>query len=265
MKTTFLAPRVSNAVSADGSRVYWSAAEWVSEEEVPKALYVRENDTQPESEVEEGVCTQPGLACTVQVDAAQAACSEAVCGKGNQRGGHGSFLTASADGSRVLFTDERRLTADSTAAAGAPDLYQYDLGAPEGERLADLSVDETSGEHANVEGILGSSEDGSYVYFAAGGVLAANQGVGGETATPQACDVSARVAVPRATCMSAMKATRRSSRRCPVKKMISRVLRRPSMGTGSRPGAAHGRRLRGRAQSGVHVPPGADGLKQSAG
>ena len=39
------------------------------------------------------------------------------------------------------------------------------------------------------EGILGSSEDGSYVYFAAGGVLAANQGAGGETATPQACDV----------------------------------------------------------------------------
>ena len=184
----FFAPRVSNAVSADGSRIYWSAAEWVNEEEVPKALYVRENDTQPASEVEEGVCTQPGLACTVQVDAAQAACSEAVCGKGNQRGGHGEFLTASADGSRVLFTDERRLTAGSTAAAGAPDLYQYDLGAPEGERLADLSVDETSGEHANVEGILGSSEDGSYVYFAAGGVLASNQGAGGETATPQACD-----------------------------------------------------------------------------
>ena len=174
-------PEVSGAVSADGSRVYWSAAEWVNEAERPKALYVRENDTQPESEVEEGVCTQPGLACTVQVDAAEAACSEAVCGKGSQRGGHGSFLTASADGSRVLFTDERRLTADSTAAPGAPDLYQYDLEAPAGERLADLSVDETPGEHGNVEGILGSSVDGSFVYFAAGGVLAANQGVGGNS------------------------------------------------------------------------------------
>ena len=185
----YLAPRVSGAVSADGSRIYWSAAEWVSEEEVPKALYVRENDTQPASEIEEGVCTQPGLACTVQVDAAEAACSEAACGKGKERGGRGRFLTASADGSRVLFTDERRLTAGSTAAPGAPDLYQYDLQAPESERLADLSVDEHAGEPGDVEGILGSSEDGSFVYFAAGGVLAANQGVGGETATPQACNV----------------------------------------------------------------------------
>ena len=190
----FRTPEISNAVSADGSRVYWSAAEWVptggqgsEDEERPKALYVRENDTQPESEIEEGVCTQPGLACTVQVDAAEAACSEAVCGKGKERGGRGRFLTASADGSRVLFTDERRLTSGSTAVPGAPDLYQYDLQAPEGERLADLSVDETPGESGNVGGILGSSEDGSYVYFAAGGVLAANQGPGGETATPQPC------------------------------------------------------------------------------
>ena len=183
----FVTPEISNAVSADGSRIYWSAAEWAGGEEIPRALYVRENDTQPASEVEEGVCTEPGLACTVQVDAAEAACSEAACGKGKERGGHGSFLTASADGSRVLFTDERRLTPGSTAVPGAPDLYQYDLQAPEGQRLVDLSVDETAGEHANVEGILGSSEDGSYVYFAAGGVLAANQGPGGETATPQPC------------------------------------------------------------------------------
>ena len=189
----FKTPEISGAVSADGSRVYWSAVEPVELqaggeiEERPKALYVRENDTQPESEVEEGVCTQPGLACTVQVDAAQAACSEAVCGKGKERGGLGRFLTASADGSRVLFTDERRLTSGSTAVRGAPDLYQYDLQAPEGERLVDLSVDENPGEHANVAGILGASEDGEYVYFAAGGVLAGNENNSGEKATPQGC------------------------------------------------------------------------------
>ena len=168
----FANPEISNVVSADGSRVYWSAVEAVPVgnefEERPKALYVRENATQPESEVEGGECTEPAKACTVQVDAVEAGCSEAVCGKGKERGGRGLFWAASTDGSKVFFTDERPLTERSTPG---PDLYEYDLQAPAGERLTNLSVPAGAGEDADVQGLVGVSEDGEYVYFVADGVL----------------------------------------------------------------------------------------------
>ena len=109
----------------------------------PKALYVRENDT-----------------TTVQADAAEA-------GAPGPSGG-GRFWTASSDGSKVFFTDENRLTSNSTAAPGAPDLYEFDT---ETRRLTDLSEDRNAGAHADVQGVVGASEDGSYVYFVAGGAL----------------------------------------------------------------------------------------------
>jgi hypothetical protein len=71
----------------------------------------------------------------------------------------------------VLFTDERQLTVNSTAGPKAPDLYEYNFTRPEGERLRDLSVDATAGESADVQGVLGASEDGASVYFVANGVL----------------------------------------------------------------------------------------------
>jgi hypothetical protein len=159
----------TNAISADGSRVYWSAAEWapVPNEfaERVKALYVRENATLPPGETEGEHCAEPGTACTIQVDAAES-------GAAGQSGG-GEFVAASSDGSRVFFTDEKQLTADSTAGPGEPDLYEYDLQAPEGERLTDLSVPATPGPgaHGDVRGVIGIGEDGSYVYMVADGVL----------------------------------------------------------------------------------------------
>jgi hypothetical protein len=97
---------------------------------------------------------------TVQLDASQT-------GGG---GGGGSLAAVSEDGSHVFFTDANRLTADSTAEAGKSDLYRYDFTAREGERLTDLTVD--ASEPANVQQVRGVSEDGSYVYFEADGVLA---------------------------------------------------------------------------------------------
>jgi hypothetical protein len=88
------------------------------------------------------------------------------------------FQTASADGSRVFFTDARRLTADSTAreepqGKPPPDLYVFEPERPAGERLTDLTVPTNSGESADAQGgVLGISEDGSLVYFVANGVLA---------------------------------------------------------------------------------------------
>jgi hypothetical protein len=180
----FVSPGTSDAISADGSRIYWSAVEAVKVggeyEERPKALYVRENDTQAESEIEGEQCVEPAKACTVQVDASALPGTQS---KKDAEGGGGQFWTASSDGSRVLFTDEKRLTAGSTAEAGDPDLYEYDLGAPEGERLNDLSISgkPEPGAHADVQGVVGTSDEGSYVYFVADGVLA-------EGAAPGDCD-----------------------------------------------------------------------------
>jgi DNA-binding beta-propeller fold protein YncE len=85
----------------------------------------------------------------------------------------GQVLEQTPDGSVVFFSDVEKLTPDSTAAAGEPDLYRYDV---ESEGLTDLSVDANSGEHADVQGVLGvggeGAEAGSYVYFVADGVLA---------------------------------------------------------------------------------------------
>jgi hypothetical protein len=177
-------PGLDHAVSASGSRIFWSSVE-IPEgyiEEVPpfspEALYVRENDTQPQSPIgPEGKCSVVADACTVQVDAGEPGCvAEAKCGSGG-----GVFWTASADGSRVFFTDCKKLTADSTAdptGCAGPDLYEYDVDTA---RLVDLTVDHNPGDPlgAAVNGVVGASEDGSYVYFAAGGVLAPNA-----TATP---------------------------------------------------------------------------------
>jgi hypothetical protein len=80
------------------------------------------------------------------------------------------YMTASSDDSRVFFVDRGHLTASSSASG--EDLYEYDLNAPVGSRLSDLSVDANAGEAAEVESVIGASEDGSYVYFGASGVLA---------------------------------------------------------------------------------------------
>jgi hypothetical protein len=103
---------------------------------------------------------------TVQVDEQQG---------GSGPSGGGSFKAASADGQEVFFLDQSKLTADSTAAAGEPDLYECAL--PEGAskcELTDLTV-AAAGEHADVLSVtpLGG-HDSSYIYFAAKGVLASN-------------------------------------------------------------------------------------------
>ena len=103
---------------------------------------------------------------TVQVDETQG---------GSGPGGGGSFKTATADGSKVFFLGESKLTAGSTAEVGEPDLYECAL--PEGAskcELTDLTV-AAAGKHADVLSVtpLGS-HDSSDVYFVAKGVLASN-------------------------------------------------------------------------------------------
>ncbi|HEV3071428.1 MAG TPA: hypothetical protein VGY76_08395 [Solirubrobacteraceae bacterium] len=138
-----------HAVSADGSRVVWTG-------------------TAPESLEGSGLYLREGLGPgqtprTLQIDASQGGAA------GSSHGG--VFFTASGDDSRIFFTDTNRLTANSTASSGGlGDLYVFEPARPEGERLADLTVDTEPG--AEVLGVVGASEDGSYLYFVARGALA---------------------------------------------------------------------------------------------
>ena len=146
-------PGIDNVISADGSRVFWTDA-------TTGDLYVRENSGAP-------------TAKTVQIDAAEGGCG--TCAEGS-----GRFLTASSDGSKAFFTDEQRLTSNSTTEAGEPDLYEYNVATA---HLSDLTVDANAGEHADVQGVVGVSEDGSYIYFVARGMLANNENANKEKAT----------------------------------------------------------------------------------
>jgi hypothetical protein len=163
-----------NAVSADGSNVFFENASSsdIKEGSGSWQLYVRE-----------------GGVTTVEVSASQKT-------NGSGPGGtdpHGplnpTYRLASADGSKVFFTSCEQLTNDSTAVSppggsftcngGSEDLYQYDLASGV---LTDLTVDHTPGDSsgANVQGVLGVSADGSYVYFVATGVLASGAEPGGD-------------------------------------------------------------------------------------
>jgi NHL repeat-containing protein len=110
---------------------------------------------------------------TVQVDEAQG---------GPGPSGGGSFQAASADGLRVLFLDASKLTADSTAETGEPDLYECEIIEEEQAgkkvsrcKLSDLTV-ATTGEHADVLRASGfGSKDSSHVYFMTKGVLPSNK------------------------------------------------------------------------------------------
>lgn len=100
-------------------------------------LYVRVHATRVASPTSEGKCTVAEDACTIQLD--------------HGLTGSPAFQAASSDGERVFFTE-------------AGNLYVYVVGTGERDAIA---------EGAEVAGpmIQGVSEDGSWVYFAANGVL----------------------------------------------------------------------------------------------
>jgi hypothetical protein len=83
------------------------------------------------------------------------------------------FQDASSDASKIYFTDGQQLTADSRAAAEAPDLYECEIVEVAGKpacKLSDLTAS-AGGKAGGVLGVAGVSDDGSWVYFVANGVL----------------------------------------------------------------------------------------------
>ncbi len=129
-------------ISSDGTRAVWQDRQ---------ELYFRE-----------GIGTPQGH--TLQVDESQ---------HGSGPSGEGLFMTASGDDTKVFFLDRNKLTPDSTASEiSAKDLYEFNAQAPEGEQVQDLTVDQGDAKGAAVQGVLGASENGNYLYFVASGKLA---------------------------------------------------------------------------------------------
>ncbi|HEV2944018.1 MAG TPA: hypothetical protein VGX26_02755 [Solirubrobacteraceae bacterium] len=146
---------VRGAVSADGSRVVWSTGR-----EAPH-LYMRDTAIGAHGQ-------------TVQLDAPEAQCAaEGQCGEPGKQ--NARFQLASSDGSRVFFTDTQRLTKDAGRIPGLADLYECEMREEAGKLacvLSDLTPAPGAGKAAGVQGaVIGASEDGSWVYFVANGVL----------------------------------------------------------------------------------------------
>jgi hypothetical protein len=82
-----------------------------------------------------------------------------------------AFQEATPDGSKVFFLSSASLTSDANTGASdaGSDLYMWDAST---EELTDISPDETDELGAQVQGMLGASDDGSSGYFVAKGVLA---------------------------------------------------------------------------------------------
>jgi hypothetical protein len=115
-------------------------------------------------------------------------CHEVPCPGSGERAS-ANFVGASEDGSRVFFTTAAPLTAGDGDAGN--DLYMAEIGCGEGgvecgvaERvvtsLVQVSHDPTSGEAAEVLGVVGVAPDGSRAYFVARGVLSGEANAEGD-------------------------------------------------------------------------------------
>ncbi len=148
-----------HTLSGDGSRFFFRA--------YPSSqLYVRLNPARAQSPLDaQKQCTDASKACTVQISASKRTPADPLGPK------PASFVAASADGSQAFFTSSAKLTDDATTGPAdvGTDLYRYEVN---GDKLTDLTPDETDLRGAWVQGVVGVSADGSYVYFAANGVLA---------------------------------------------------------------------------------------------
>lgn len=147
-----------NDISSDGSKVFWA---------FNGSLYVAQNGASTEATTSRCTTGNTGLA-----------------GPGGNclaagSSGSGLFFTAAADGSVAFFTSSEELTNDANTGSGGGgnDLYGYDVASG---ALTDLTPDsnpaDTSG--AGVQGVVGASADGSFVYFVATGTMAAGAAPG---------------------------------------------------------------------------------------
>jgi hypothetical protein len=152
---------VQNAISDDGSRVFWGRGNVDTSGVKTSSLYVyvAEEDKSYRLDVAQSGATESSPAAP-------------------------AFQAASDDGEKVFFTDSRQLTED--ASPNGRDLYRCVI--PEGAEgcssLTDISAPlDNATESAEVQGMVsGMSDDGTRVFFVALGALTAGANQRGESA-----------------------------------------------------------------------------------
>ena len=145
-------PAVSHAISADGSRIFWTASLNASAGG-GGSIYVRESPGQPQSALNgSNECTEPAKACTRLVVAA-------TFGTANR------FWAASTDGSKLIYTTGDPGT--NSLQDGTATLSEFDVDAETTVQVA-----------GEVGGVVGASDDLSYVYFTSKESLASGANAG---------------------------------------------------------------------------------------
>jgi hypothetical protein len=128
---------LQNAISTDGSRVFWSASMALGKIGLGQ-IYLRVNPLAEASEIQSNMCTEAIKACTISVSEE----AEAEAGTTSSR-----FWAAAADGSQAILTT-------------GTDLFRVGV---KGEGVS-LSTDTTK-IAGQVKGVAAVSEDAAYVYF----------------------------------------------------------------------------------------------------
>jgi len=129
---------VLNALSVDGSRVYWSDS--------AAKLYLRSNATEPQSALDsEHHCTEAAKACTTPIST-----------------GAASFWGARPDGSAAIYTE-------GSLASGAATLHLASVGGGAQPMASDKVV------AGGVYGLLGASRDLSKIYLVSKEVLSGTE------------------------------------------------------------------------------------------
>jgi len=153
-----------SAISSNGNDVFFTANADPGHDSGTAQVFVRQNPTS-------------AGAHTVQVSASQKTNGTGTNGTDPSGPQPAAFMDATPDGSHVLFTSSEELTNDATTGSAdqGNDLYEYDV---QTGGLTDIVPDTGDVDGADVQGVLGMSDDGSFVYFVANGVLApgASQG-----------------------------------------------------------------------------------------
>jgi hypothetical protein len=139
-----------HAISTDGSTVYFTAAD-------TGRLYLRENPTAKQSLTDvNGKCTQPELACTVQVSTSQKTNGAGPNGTDSAGPRPAAFMGASGDGSVSFFTSSEKLTDDANTG-------------PE-QKPAAIQRADIGGENVNQSCVpvhaLGVAVDAAHIYWA---------------------------------------------------------------------------------------------------
>lgn len=90
------------------------------------------------------------------------------------------FVSATPDGQKVFFLSSEQLTdeANTGPTRAGVDLYRYNAAT---DALTDISAESNDVNGAQVRGVLGTSDDGRWVYYVARGRVLAGQGKSGES------------------------------------------------------------------------------------